>query len=243
MKPDNSYKRLKVAGGRPAIAKKVTADLDSDDEMITRMKEARYLEKDIAQALVDDGRVAYNHKTIGTRYARIRSVKAKELDILLDAELTDWHDGDVSFLVLSTRSEYTDIDQDDALEEAVGVANKKVARLVATAEAKKWKIVADELKKIKVCPRLLEHVYHVNDLQPVVNFSQNACRDRHAALGNGTAWPTPESIINPDDEVLVRIELRKEKERRIEEDALLWKPESKANLEGNSWTSHPVKYF
>jgi hypothetical protein len=97
VKPDNSYKRQKVAGGRPAIAKKVTVDLDSDDEMITRMKEAKYLEKHIAQALVDDGRIAYNHKTIGTRYARIRRVKEKELDILLDAELTDWHDGDVSF--------------------------------------------------------------------------------------------------------------------------------------------------
>lgn len=101
MKPDNTYKRLKVPGGRPAIAKKVVADLDSDDEMITRMKDAKYLEKDIAQALVDDGRIAYNPKTIGTRYARIRRVKAKEMDILLDAEQTDWHDGDVRMWYLS----------------------------------------------------------------------------------------------------------------------------------------------
>lgn len=87
---------MKVAGGRPAIAKKVTADLDSDDELIVRMKNAKYLEKDIARRLADEGRVAYNPKTIGTRWARLRKAIERRNDELLDAELTDWHDGDVS---------------------------------------------------------------------------------------------------------------------------------------------------
>lgn len=91
----NPYKRLKVAGGRPAIAKKVTADLDSDDELLVRMKNAKYLEKDIAQRLVDEGRIKYNAKTIGTRLARIRKKLQERNDELLDQELTDWHDGDV----------------------------------------------------------------------------------------------------------------------------------------------------
>ncbi|KAK4919275.1 hypothetical protein LTR66_016814, partial [Elasticomyces elasticus] len=47
----NTYKHLRTNGGRPALAKKVTADLDSDDELIVRMKEAKYLEKDIATRL------------------------------------------------------------------------------------------------------------------------------------------------------------------------------------------------
>lgn len=92
---NDNYKRIKVAGGRPAIAKKVTADLDSDDDMIVRMKEAKYLEKDIAQKLADEGRIAYNPKTIGTRWARIKKVLQQRQDELLDAELTDWHEGDV----------------------------------------------------------------------------------------------------------------------------------------------------
>jgi len=95
-KPDDSYKRMKVPGGRPAIAKKVTADLDSDDDTIMRMKNAKFLEKDIAQHLVNEGRIAYNPKSIGTRHARIMRAQQKRQDELLDAELTDWHDGDVS---------------------------------------------------------------------------------------------------------------------------------------------------
>lgn len=62
-----TVKRAKVAGGRPVVAKKVTADLDSDDEIIVRMKNAKYKEKDIARYLISEGRTAYNHKTIGTR--------------------------------------------------------------------------------------------------------------------------------------------------------------------------------
>jgi hypothetical protein len=93
---------MKVAGGRPAVAKRVTADLDSDDETIVRLKNAKFLEKDIAQILVNEGRIAYNPKTIGTRHARIRRVLAKQKDEMLDDELTDWHEGDVS-VYLSTR--------------------------------------------------------------------------------------------------------------------------------------------
>lgn len=92
---ENPYKRLKTTGGRPAIAKKVTADLDSDDELIVRMKNARYLKKDIAQRLVDEGRIKYNAKTIGTRWARLKKKLQERNDELLDTELTDWHEGDV----------------------------------------------------------------------------------------------------------------------------------------------------
>ena len=106
--PDGqAAKRMKVVGGRPAIPKKVTADLDSDDELIVRMKEARYLEKDIAQALVDQGRTAYNPKTIGTRWRRLKHALQKRQDDLLDADLTDWHDGDVC-KPLSTMNDKTD---------------------------------------------------------------------------------------------------------------------------------------
>ncbi len=91
-----TYKRMKVTGGRPAIAKKVTADMDSDDELIFSMKNAKYLEKDIAKRLADEGRMKYNPKTIGTRWARLKRAMQAKQDELLDGDLTDWHDGDVS---------------------------------------------------------------------------------------------------------------------------------------------------
>lgn len=90
------HKRQKTTGGRPALAKKVTADLDSDDELIVRMKNARYLERDIAQRLADEGRIKYSEKTIGTRWTRIKRKLQERHDELLDQDLTDWHDGDVS---------------------------------------------------------------------------------------------------------------------------------------------------
>lgn len=78
--------------------------------------------------------------------------------------------------------------------------------------------------------------------QPVINFSQNACRSRFDALKEGTAKPTPESILDPDENVLARIQSRLEKEKKIEDDALLFSQHA-ANLQGNAWTSRPVKYF
>jgi hypothetical protein len=79
-----------MAGGCPAIAKKVTADLDSDDEIIVRMKDAKCLEKDIAKRLTDKGRTTYSPKTIGTRQIRLKKAMAERQDELPDADLTDW---------------------------------------------------------------------------------------------------------------------------------------------------------
>jgi hypothetical protein len=90
-----------MAGGRPALAKRITADLDSDDDIIVRMKESKYLEKDIAEYLKNRGRTNYNPKTIGTRWTRLKKVLADKNDSLLDEDLTDWHDGDVCMPTLT----------------------------------------------------------------------------------------------------------------------------------------------
>jgi hypothetical protein len=60
------------------------------------MKNAKYLEKDIAEHLAKEGRINYHPKTIGTRWARIKRMLQKVQDQMLDGELTDWHEGDVS---------------------------------------------------------------------------------------------------------------------------------------------------
>lgn len=60
------------------------------------MKNAKYLEKDIAERLAKEGRIKYHPKTIGTRWARIKKVLQRTHDDMLDAEVTDWHEGDVN---------------------------------------------------------------------------------------------------------------------------------------------------
>ncbi|KAJ9610494.1 hypothetical protein H2200_005271 [Cladophialophora chaetospira] len=220
-------KKMKIQGGRPAVAKKVTADLDSDDEMIVRMKEARYLEKDIAQALINQGRTAYNPKTIGTRWRRIKAALQKRQDDLLDADLTDWHDGD-----------------DDVLLQAVVKTDKEVKRLKEDIEAKKWRMVADQMKSMKASlhpPHTATNADHKNH-QPVLNFSQNAARQRYQALQTGTAKPTPESVEDPTPDILERIKSRKDKERRIVENSQYTVSEQK-NVEANGWTSRMRTYF
>lgn len=67
------------------------------------------------------------------------------------------------------------------------------------------------------------------------------------ALQDGTAKPTPESVQNPDQKTLERIQARREKEQRIELDKeLFWSSTHvdvdqsalvEANRKGNAWTS------
>ena len=78
--------------------------------------------------------------------------------------------------------------------------------------------------------------------QPVTDFSQHACRKRYEALVAGTAKPTPESIQNPDEDVLARRKSRIDKEQKIQADKELGKG-TDSNIEGNSWTSRMRTYY
>lgn len=69
--------------------------MDSDDELIVKMKEEKFTDKQIAARLREEGRVNYHYKTIGSRWARIKRSLEKKNDEDLDDQLTDWHEGDV----------------------------------------------------------------------------------------------------------------------------------------------------
>lgn len=89
---------IRVQGGRAAVTKRVTVQLDSDDEIIKDMKDQGYRDVDVQRRLVAEGRTKYAEKSITTRYNRISRALNEDETKTLDDELTDWHDGDVSHL-------------------------------------------------------------------------------------------------------------------------------------------------
>lgn len=52
-------------------------------------------DKEIAQALIDSGRVKYNMKTVGSRWKRIRIVLAKQRDADLEKKIAKWSEEEV----------------------------------------------------------------------------------------------------------------------------------------------------
>lgn len=84
--------------GRTPTIKRITADLDSDDEVIKSMKDAGYRDEEVQKRMISEGRTKYAVKSITTRYTRILRVCAAREAEDLDNELTDWHEGDVSHL-------------------------------------------------------------------------------------------------------------------------------------------------
>lgn len=124
--------------------------MDSDDELIVKMKQAKYQEKEIAQRLIDEGRTNYHAKTIGTRWARLKRVLQARNDDLLDQDLTDWHEGDVKFPAHEHKRKWLMLVQDDVLEDAIAETDKEIERLKQEVESKKWRMVADKIKLKKV---------------------------------------------------------------------------------------------
>jgi len=77
------------------LPKKITADLDSEDEIILNMKGEGYGDVQIAEHLSKQNRVQYDHKTIATRFIRIKRAISARQDERLEEGLTDWHEGEV----------------------------------------------------------------------------------------------------------------------------------------------------
>ena len=64
-----NYRNVRTPGGRNAVSRPVSMELNSDDEIIVNMKRKRISDRKIADYLRESGRVNYNPKTIG-RYAQ-----------------------------------------------------------------------------------------------------------------------------------------------------------------------------
>jgi len=80
----------------PAYHKKVSHELDSDDELMIDMREKGYSDRQIADKLAKDGRIRYDQKSIATRIGRIRTAQAEHVDYLLKEGYKEWRLEDVS---------------------------------------------------------------------------------------------------------------------------------------------------
>ncbi|KAI9713292.1 MAG: hypothetical protein M1828_001465 [Chrysothrix sp. TS-e1954] len=125
-KPATISKR--VRGGRPAYHKKVTRDLDSDDEIILEMKKLGCRDKEIQARLIVEGRTRYSERTISTRHARLRRFQRAYQNLLLDEELTDWHEGD-----------------DDVLKAAYVESEPTLNQLLDDVRNKHWQQVSEQV--------------------------------------------------------------------------------------------------
>jgi hypothetical protein len=81
----------------PAYHKRVSHELDSDDEMMMMMREKGFSDRQIADKLAKDGRVRYDQKSISTRIMRIRLAQADNVDFLLSEGYKEWEYDDVSY--------------------------------------------------------------------------------------------------------------------------------------------------
>jgi hypothetical protein len=78
------------------VPKRIQADYDSDDGRIIALKEQGYTDQYVAQRLVQEGRIRYVPKSIGSRWLRLRKALEAVEDDRLDDELSDWHVCEVS---------------------------------------------------------------------------------------------------------------------------------------------------
>ncbi|KAI4943967.1 hypothetical protein J4E91_009115 [Alternaria rosae] len=83
----------------PAYHKRVTHELDSDDELMMMMREKGFSDRQIADKLAKDGRVRYDQKSISTRIMRIRLAQAENVDFLLKEGYKEWEYADDELLV------------------------------------------------------------------------------------------------------------------------------------------------
>lgn len=179
-----SKRQSKVSGGRPAVNKLVTEDLDSDDQRIVELKNQGYSDNVICKRLAEEGRVRYKPGTVNSRALRIRRMQEKLEDERLDDELSDWHLGEVRMFSVHTRMSMLSLTQDELLEETVETMETQFQYEMQKLIDKRWKGISDLLNpKLEGGKR---------------KYTAVACKERWEALKTNTGLLPIE--LDPDQE-------------------------------------------
>jgi hypothetical protein len=97
--PGTFGRRSRIQGDCPAAYKKVTAELNSDDDLMMTMREKGFTDAQISQRLSKEGRARYDRKTISTRIGRIKAAQATHSDYLLEEGFKEWtHEDDICLM-------------------------------------------------------------------------------------------------------------------------------------------------
>jgi hypothetical protein len=96
---ENEHARYRRDGNPMAKHQAISMGETWIDELILRMKQSNYTNKEIAAEITkrSNGEINYDPKTVGTRHTRITKLLSKSAEQRLDNELTDWHEGEVRF--------------------------------------------------------------------------------------------------------------------------------------------------
>jgi hypothetical protein len=98
---ENEHARYRRDGNPMAKHQAISMGKTWIDELILRMKQSNYTNKEIAAEIAkrSNGEINYDPKTVGTRHTRITQLLSKSAEQRLDDELTDWHEGEVRFQI------------------------------------------------------------------------------------------------------------------------------------------------
>lgn len=172
-------------------AKPVTANYDSDDGRIIELKQLGYSDEFVAAKLIEEGRIRYVGKTIGSRYLRLRKVLDDKEDDKLDDELSDWHEGEVC-CEQCIEFDNANFFQDDKLVPIVQAMEKKLNRQIEALKVRMWKDVAS---------------FFAGQIGGKKKYTHKACRERYDAVLAGTELQP----IELDEDKVGRRRMREER--------------------------------
>ncbi|KAF2281578.1 uncharacterized protein EI97DRAFT_463880 [Westerdykella ornata] len=111
--------------------KKITAELDSDDDLIMNMRSAGYTDAQIATRLTREGRHTFNAKSISTRIGRIKYAQYAQSDYLLKEGYKEWtHEDDLRLM------------------QAYEFAEMEIRYEIEKARAWRWRKVSEFLRRM-----------------------------------------------------------------------------------------------
>lgn len=115
----------------PVFSKKITVELDSDDERMLEMREKGYTDGQVSEQLAKEGRVRYGRKSISTRIGRIKLAQAANVDFMLEQGYKEWT-----------------LDDDQRLMKAYDFANIEVKYEIERVRAWRFKKVAEYMRRL-----------------------------------------------------------------------------------------------
>ncbi|KAF2852376.1 hypothetical protein T440DRAFT_421304 [Plenodomus tracheiphilus IPT5] len=115
----------------PAYHRRVSATLDSDDQLMMDMRDGGYTDRQIADKLVALGGNRYDPKSISTRIMRIRLAQAANVDFLLAEGYKEW-----------------EIEDDNLLMQAYAIADIETNYEVERIRAWRFRKVSEYMRRL-----------------------------------------------------------------------------------------------